>query len=271
MTNILQKLFSRTNKNIVSENQNIRGHEFEILNNFDSAKANLSKRYSHSVPVEGQEKEDYEVSSIQIKISFLNEAINAVLSDTKSNINTERYSILKQHIDNAINNNPDYLVCPLGPIDESFVHYLSEAKHNRLINQQQMLSNEYVNGSKFSDQAFINEMNDIQLNNWSSQSDNYTREQTDNGLKLYLEAKPFTKDKKYEESLQVLLAAWKLGYQEHDTWLRGAINARYMKNRQLEEAILLKAISWAKKSGVPITDYNNRLNRVHELMQKHSN
>ncbi|MCS9983966.1 hypothetical protein EFL35_03045 [Weissella paramesenteroides] len=106
----------------------------------------------------------------------------------------------------------------------------------------------------------------IKLNDWSTSDDEYSEEQLREGYKLLEIAKVLTKKKEYVKSIEAVFEAWSLGYQSYDTWMRAAINARYLKDSNLEQEVLLMAIKWAKLSNVPTDNFEKRLNRVHELM-----
>lgn len=113
------------------------------------------------------------------------------------------------------------------------------------------------------------DLSKIKLNPWNVLDTNTQRQaDLEEGFKYLQIAEVLTKKKQYEKSLQAVASSWSLGYQAHDTWMRGAIDARYLKNRQLEEAILKMGIKWATLSEVPTDDFEKRLHRVHELMAK---
>lgn len=114
-------------------------------------------------------------------------------------------------------------------------------------------------------------LSEIKLNDWSTSDGQFTKEQGELGYKYFEIAKELTKRKEYKKSLAAVVKAWSLGYQAHDTWLRGAIDARYLKDRRLEETILLMGVKWADVSHIQKDQFEKRLKRVHELMANEMN
>lgn len=109
------------------------------------------------------------------------------------------------------------------------------------------------------------DINSIELNIITDENTDF---QFDAGNKYLKIAETLTKNKEYEKSLNAIIKAWSIGYQVPATWIRAAINARYLKNRKLEESILLMGIKWATLSNISTKRFDDRLKRVHELMAK---
>lgn len=94
----------------------------------------------------------------------------------------------------------------------------------------------------------------------------------DKGSRLFRMAEQLSKEKQYERSLKAIFEAWSVGYQMPVTFQRAAINARYLKNYEMEIAILKLALqSETLTHGKQIDEDNwikQRIERASQLARK---
>ncbi|MHA7611882.1 hypothetical protein ACX2QB_05930 [Weissella viridescens] len=206
----------------------------------------------------------------KLKLSMTAANINLIDKGTlllMSNVDKSDPNIhmLSQTIEQLKNSQSHNFICPLQKVDSQLVKYLDDSWQNKI--------------------AILNEVNDAESKLERTTLYKKIREypdlsildikfkfnisySTDENHQIFLLSKELTKEKKYQQSNKFTLWAMHEGYQRTETWLRLAINYRYLKDLKSEENALEKGILWCRQCNEDGKKLTDRLHRVHELMSK---
>lgn len=234
--------------------KNILNSHLDIINN-----------HKNNIYLSVADNEELNLNRTKANIEFIDKASLLLLSDVDE---TDPYiHMLFQTIEGLKHSAPHNFICPLQPVDVQLVKHLNDSWQNKIeilndvSNAESKMARAtlYKKISKYPDLS----ISDIKFKFNISYD-------TDENHQIFLLSKELTKSKHYEDSNKFILWAMHKGYQRTETWLRLAINYRYLKDLNSEEVALQTGILWCKQCNEDDKKLTERLGRVHELMNKKS-
>lgn len=175
--------------------------------------------------------------------------------------------MLSQTIEELQHSKSHNFICPLQKIDSELVKYLDDSWHRKIAILNEVNTAESKQ-EKVALYKKISKRPDLTISDIKFKFN--IHHDTDENRQIFLLSKELTKEKHYDESNKFTLWAMHDGYQRSETWLRLAINYRYLKDLNSEENALKTGILWCKQCNEDDKKLTERLDRVHELMTQTS-